>query len=250
MQRPGRLAGVKRWWILGGIGIVAVALLAAWLLLFRDTATPVSASDLGFTGTAGDAPGEPGIYVYDTAGFEEVDALGGARHDYPAATYLVIEEGPCGPVVRWQALDERWDEWEHCGPDLAVSSSRGYHEWFQIPDLATSICSSQVFPRSGETAWTSECVDETTTSIDHVTVVGMETLVIGGQEVMTLHLRILGTTEGSTIGETTTDVWRLPGTTLVVRKVVDDASANASRIGDIHYVEQVTLELRSLVPTG
>ncbi|HEX9978407.1 MAG TPA: hypothetical protein VGB41_07265 [Acidimicrobiia bacterium] len=240
----------RRWIVLGVVGGLVVALVAAWFLFFRDTATPVTAADLDFTGTAGDAPGEPGIYVYDTTGFEEIDALGGAHHDYPAETYLVIEEGPCGPVVRWLALDERWERSEHCGPDLAVTTSTGYHEWFGIPDTGVSTCTSPIFPPAGETTWTMECSDGESTSTAHATVVGTETLDIGGQQVETLHIRIEETTSGSTIGNTTTNVWRLPGTPLVVRKQVDDATANASRIGDVHYVEQVTLQLRSLLPTG
>ena len=241
---------MRRWWILGSLGVVVAAGAIAWLVFLRDTTTPVTAADLGFTGTVGDAPGEPGIYVYETTGFEEVDALGGARHDYPSDTYLVISEGSCGPVVRWHAIAERWDESEHCGPDLGVTSFTGYHEWFHIPDRATSTCSGAIFPPAGQTTWTNVCPSNGSTSTDVATVVGMETLDVGGESVATLHIRIVGTTTGSTVGNTITDVWRLPGTPLVVRKQVDDASANASRIGDIHYVEQVTLQLRSLVPTG
>ena len=249
-SRSGRLEAVKRWWILGALVLAIVAAVVVWLAFFRNTTTPVSAADLGFTGTAGDSPGDPGVYVYATTGFEEVDALGGARHDYPDKTYLVITDGPCGPVVRWQAIAERWDEAEHCGPDLSVTTSRGYHEWFGIPDLGTSSCTGRILPPPGETTWTSVCQDGDMTSTDVATLIGMETLDIGGTPVATMHIRVVGTTTGSTVGSTTTDEWRLPGTPLVVRRVVDDASSNASRIGDIHYVEQVTLQLESVIPTG
>jgi hypothetical protein len=162
----------------------------------------------------------------------------------------VVSDGPCGPIVRWQAIAERWEESEHCGPDLAVTTSTSFHQWFGVPDTGVTVCTSPIFPPAGEAEWTTVCPDTDTTSTDRAAVVGVETLVIGGESVDTIHIRIMGTTEGSTVGTTTTDLWRLPGTVLVVREQVDDSSSNATRIGEVHYVEQVTLQLRSLIPTG
>ena len=241
---------MKRWWVLGVLGLVIVVAAVVGFVFLRNTTTPLTAADLGFTGTVGDAPGDPGIYVYETMGFEEVDALGGGRHDYPERTYLVIDDGDCGPVVRWQAIAERWDEWQFCGPDLSITRATLYHEWFHIPDRQMASCTGSTFPPAGETTWTTVCSDGKWTSTDVATVVGMESLVIGATSVETIHIKISSTTTGSTVGSTAIDEWRLAGTPLVVRKVVNDASANASRIGDIHYVEQVTLQLESLLPTG
>lgn len=242
---------MKRWWILGGIILVAVAAAMLWFVFLEDTATPITAGDVRFEGTVGDQPGDPGIYLYETSGFEEVDALGGARHDYPAETYFVIEDGPCGPVTRWQALTERWEEWEHCGPDLAVTTDTSYHEWFSIPDTGVASCSEEaIFPPPGVTTWTSVCVREGGRILRTSTLVGTETLVIDGVEVETIHIRTTEVTEGRTVGASTIETWRLPGTPLVVRRQTEESSDTTSRIGDIHYVEQATMQVRSLYPTG
>ena len=122
--------------------LVGLAGFAAWRLAFRDTTTPVSAEEVvqeagerttstvpttappttatPTTGTTaapattatpvdgtgfdvGTAPGDPGLYVYATLGFEEIDALGGARHDYPSETFITIQPGRVrqpGPLDR------------------------------------------------------------------------------------------------------------------------------------------------------
>ncbi len=240
----------KRWWIIGGIAFVLLAVVVVVLIVFRNTTTPLGAADLGFTGVAGDSPGDPGIYVYDTSGYDEIDALGGARHDYPSLTYVVIEEGDCGPVVRWYAVAERWFQWEHCGPNFGVTTTTNYHEWFHIPDRGEVSCATPVFPPEGETSWTTVCDDGETVSMDHATFVGMETLTIGGEPVETVHIRIEGTSTGTSVATTTTDEWRLPGTALVVRRQFDDDSVNDTRIGTVHFTEHVVAQLRSLLPTG
>jgi len=240
----------KRWWIIGWIVVGLLVVAAVLFLVFRNTTTVLSAADLGFTGTVGDAPGEPGIYLYDTTGYDEIDALGGARHDYPDLTYGVITESECGPVVRWYAVAERWLEWQHCGPDFGITATTNFHEWFHVPDTGRTTCAEPVFPPDGQTTWTTVCDDGETITTDVATFVGMETLVIDGRPVETVHVRIDSTATGVSVATTTTDEWRLPGTALVVRKQYDDDSVNDTRIGTVHFVEHVVIQLRSLVPTG
>lgn len=45
---------------------------------------------------------EPGVYLYESSGFDSVDALTGARHDYPAQTTVTITTEGCGVRVRWE----------------------------------------------------------------------------------------------------------------------------------------------------
>ena len=113
-----------RLWIIGGVlAVVLVGTLVVWQVTLRDTATPLLGSDVvaeiggspsapstqrppgdtsrpsatpqagtgsvgGDAFVVGSAPGDPGLYTYATTGFEEIDALGGARHGYPAETLL------------------------------------------------------------------------------------------------------------------------------------------------------------------
>ena len=75
-------------------------------------------------------------------GFEEIDALGGARHDYPTETFLTVQPGGCGTISRWTALAERWDSQELCaGSDgMVVASYDSFHQWFGRADLQQFSC--------------------------------------------------------------------------------------------------------------
>ena len=232
-----------------GAGAVGAVLIAAAFLL-RTTTTPLDADTIAasFDGTAGTAPGEPGIYTYATEGYESIDALSGARHDYPATTYAVIEDGPCGPVVRWSAIEERWFEWSHCGPDLAITSTRSYHRWFGVPDEEIEECPVPL-PIATSAGGVSCHANGTVETYD-VERMGRESLVIGGVEVEAVHLRRTSSLSGESTGSTVADVWRLPGTPLIIRLELSTMTSTSSAAGDVAYEERVDLLLESLLPAS
>jgi hypothetical protein len=235
--------------VLGGLTIGLVV--AAGWLIFRDTTTPVGADVVRsqFDGEVGSYPGEPGVYRYRTTGFEQVDALSGGRHEYPAETFMTITLSECGPVVRWDALAERWIDWEHCGSNLAVTVSSTYHEWFGIPDLEEEIC---VEPRpiagaAGDLT-TTICSTPGTVETYETTIVGQEVLEVGGVPIETTHLRRTSSLTGGSTGTAVVEVWRVSGTALMVRMEVSRSSVTPSAIGDVTYVEEFTLNLIGLTP--
>lgn len=230
------------------VAIVLAGLLAAGLGLLawslRNTTTPVTVTTAG---VAGD-PGDPGVYAYATDGFEEVDALAGARHDYPEITYLTISTGPCGPLVRWDALAERWVEWEHCGPGGAITRTTSYHQWFGIPDLEVEECTPPA-PLVPGTEITTVCVAGDRTETYTRTPLGRETIQVAGNEVEVDRVRIVSTVTGSTTGSTTTDIWVYPGTVLVVQITVEAITTTPSAVGDVHHTERYTAVLTALTPS-
>ena len=102
-------------WPVRRVLIVVLAVLAAvgaaatiWKLLPRDTTTPAPA-----------AADRPGVFVYDTTGFESVDAFGGARHEYPARTTISQRTTADGcTAFRWRPFRDRFWEWVTCGERL------------------------------------------------------------------------------------------------------------------------------------
>jgi len=244
---------IKGKWLLvmGVVVIGAIAAVGWWVL--RDTTTPVAIDVVQgeFGGAAGSSAGDPGIYRYRTSGFEEIDALSGARHEYPDETFMTISVGECGPVVRWDALEERWIDWDHCGPDLAVSASATYHEWFGIPDLENETCAD---PRpiagiAGEIT-TTVCEAEGILETYETTIMGQETLDVAGVPIETTHLRRTSSLSGGSTGDAEVDVWRANGTALVVRMEVVRRSATPSAVGDVTYSEEFVLDLIGLAPGG
>ena len=77
----------------------------------------------------------PGVYQYATTGFDSVDALTGARHDYPNITTITVVPYGCGVRLRWDIAVERWDSWDWCldGDALRQTGWVGYHEFFGTP---------------------------------------------------------------------------------------------------------------------
>lgn len=243
--------------ILGGL--LAAVLIAGGVILFafRDVATTLDEQDIGITVvTGGGRPGDHGLYRYATTGYETTDALAGARHDYPPETYLTIQPGGCGTLVRWQPLGQRYDEWDYC-PDGRLAGRYAYFEWFRFPNTDHWDCPEPV-PVQGEPgdSWTVECYRSETSNaaaaVETVTyeVLGYETLTVGGEEVETLHVRSAAVGTGGSVAEGVVDTWYLPGTHLPVRRVVVHDSVTDSRIGSVQYHEQAEIQLLSLLPVG
>ena len=90
---------------------------------------------------------EPGIYRYKTTGSEQIDALGGTSHDYPAETTLTVVAGDCGVHVRWDAFARTT---RRVGVVLVVRRHRlgplgvQYHEFYNQPDEEAVSCDRRV----------------------------------------------------------------------------------------------------------
>lgn len=280
--------------IVGVVLVLGAASWIVWRLAFRDTTTPVSASEVveqvtdgvpentkasspvattvpvattddpssttsssmatGFV--VGEDPGDPGLYVYETTGFEEIDALGGARHDYPQETFFTIQPGGCGIITRWTALEERWSENELCPSDdgFRLAGFESYHEWFGRSDLQDFSCdpdTALVSPAAPEVrTWTYECSTDERTERWIVEVLGVETLQVGGESVDAVHVRVTSALEGASEGASATDTWYLPGTGLIIKRIAERSSVNQSLIGDVHYRESFEITLTSVEPRG
>jgi hypothetical protein len=193
--------------------LLAAAALALWLLLPRDESTPVEARAAG-----------PGELVYETSGFEEVDALGGARHEYPSSTNVSVRRTGAGcTVFRWRPLEHRVYEWELCGRELERFTE--VHRFFGNDDRRTYQCEPD---SSFEAGW--RCSARGTT--ETATVVSSE----AG------HVRLRTVLSGQTTGSGLREMWlRADGVPL--RVVVENESATPSLLGAVHYRERYELRL-------
>jgi len=245
----------KVWWVFGGLGVAALVAGGVLLFAFRDFATPLGEEEVGLTVvTGGGAPGDYGLYTYATTGYETTDALAGGRHDYPARTYVTIQPGGCDELVRWQALEQRWEEWDLC-PDGTMSRFTSFHEWFRVANTDVWECPAPS-PVQGDpgAAWTAECTraggEETGAAAKTLAyeVVGVETMTVGDEAVETLHVRIRGVERGATRGSSLSDLWFLSGTNLPVRWVEQRDTVSDSRIGEVGYSEHYEATLTSLFP--
>ena len=186
-----------------GIGV------AVWKLLPRDETSPAPAS-------AG-----PGLFVYDTSGFESVDAFGGARHTYPAHTTISVRAtaGGCR-VYRWRPFTQRYWEWETCGDRLVRFGE--LHRFFGRDDKRDWRCDETSTLTGG---W--RCTAQGTTETG--------TLVSPGR----VATRMTGDTTGSGLREL-----RLRPDGVPRLMLVENESTTPSFLGDVHYRERYELRLR------
>lgn len=241
----------------GGFLFLLVAAGGVLLFAYRDVATTIDREDVGVTViTGGGRPGDFGLYLYETVGFETTDALAGSRHDYPVQTYLTIQPGGCGTLVRWQALEQRWEEWDIC-PDGTMVGWRSFNEWFRLANTDVWNCPQPV-PLQGEPGetWHYRCARPETNQaaaaeeLGDLEAVGYETLTVAGEQVETLHVHTIVTGAGGSVATGTVDTWYLPGTVLPVRRVVVHDSTTNTMIGSVEYHEEAELQLISLLPQG
>ncbi|MGH2758319.1 MAG: hypothetical protein ACRDKJ_02025 [Actinomycetota bacterium] len=194
-----------------------------------------------------------GVYVYATTGGDEVDVLGGSRHQYPAETTVTVRQAGCGLVERWDALEERWDERESCraadGDTLKRTTS--FHEFFGRADKRTMTCNGYTFAAAfgPGSKWSSRCASDNTTVDLDLEAIGWEELEVGGSTVRTLHVRVTGRISGEQVGSLVRDVWGSADSGIVVReKSTLTSYSNQPVFGRTRYHESYENRLKSLEP--
>ena len=213
------------------------------------TATPASATEVP-------APPFPadGVYVYDTTGFEEVDALGGARHDYPAQTSIVHRREGCGATETWQPFQDRRDVRQLCAEPgrHRLDHFDATRSFFGQTDTRRLECDD------GATAFAAgakpgdvfefRCVQEGADAANRLEVLGVETVVVGGQAVEAIHSRATSTVSGGASGSSSIESWVHPETGLTLKRISVLDGSESGPGGTVSYHEEYTLVLRSLEP--
>jgi hypothetical protein len=196
----------------------------------------------------------PGVYRYTTTGQEQVDALNGTTHAYPPETTITVITEGCGVSLRWDALQERWDEWHLCatldGVELGTDGIQ-YHEFFGQPDNEAVACDTTVLMVAA-TPGSQAPVQQRCTLADDPwlpvwTMLERTTRTVDGQPVDVQHVQMQIEDDDEYWEHTTID-WYLAPDGLPVEVVATKSSLSPSPIGAIQYDEQYQLELESMTP--
>lgn len=197
---------------------------------------------------------EPGVYVYETTGFETTDALFGARHDYPALTTITVLLAGCDLRMRWDALEGRSSTWDFCDTADGRELQRltDVHEFFDQTDFRVYECEPSALATPAEietgTTWTTRCSTESTTERATWTIVGTETVTVDGADVEAVRIQEETEQSGKTNGQGLREWWLDVESGLVLRQVVRNDSSTSSAIGAVAYQEEYELALVSLEP--
>jgi hypothetical protein len=196
----------------------------------------------------------PGVYRYATTGQEHVDALDGTTHNYPPETTITVTTEGCGVSLRWDALQERWDEWHLCAtPDGIVLGTDGiqYHEFFGQPDNEAVACDTTVMMVAASPVAEAPVEQQCTLADDPWlpvwTTLERTPRTVDGQQVDVQHVRMEMKDDDEYWEHTTID-WYLAPDGLPVEVVATKSSLSPSPIGAIQYDEQYQLELESMTP--
>jgi hypothetical protein len=218
----------------------------------QEQAAP-SAGTAGDVGVGRGPTPAPGVYVYNTVGFERVSALGGAQHDYPQQTTMTVTETTCGVDVQWTPLEQRFEHWSMCltGTANEMAQFTTHHEFFGKTEERTFDCHDTYIRPPSDAPGTEVkggCKNGADTAVTDAVVVGPETLVVQGVPVDTIKVHLDHQLSGSSNGYQRGDVWVRASDGLLVRFVsVIDADAN-SVIGPTHFHEEINLDLAELAP--
>ena len=257
----------RRRWIIAGLVVVTVVIggaigLRMWLTAPARTIGVSETVDRfrqsgGSTNSTGSSTPRPqapadGVYVYDTAGQESVDALGGDTHTYPSDTARTVTAEGCGYRITWAPLSGRSESSLLCLRDggVAIAESTTAHEFLRQSDEEHFACDAGAWwlPPAGTTTWTTICrtADRVSTRSAHV--LATETLVIGGQSRDAIHVRYDDVLSAGSTGTTTSDLWLDRETGLVLKQHNEADTRNDSVIGVVVFRERLDLTLRSVTP--
>jgi hypothetical protein len=213
-----------------------------------------SASTAGATGASTSGSPADGVYVYATQGYEETNALGGARHDYPAQSTVTVQRSGCGWTERWQPLQERWDTWSFCNIAAGQNGKHfaTYHEFFQKSQQQDYDCPANAIwrptnPQPGSKGHAA-CTGSSGTTDVTATMVGFEDVPVAGKAVRALHVRFDLVLSGSNRGTGAQDRWLEAKTGLLLKMTEDLSSQSTTPFGDVHYEEHLKLSLTSDQP--
>lgn len=194
-----------------------------------------------------------GVWTYETAGGETL-SLGGARHDYPEQTFLVVEHaGGCGWTADHRIVEEHRVKATYCTQDADLLAVR-YQSWITFYGSTVESdysCDRGVRGRAADiagTIHTGQCTDGETTTTDRLESLGTETIAIGGVTVEALRYRMTSELRGEVEGESRQEIWLHPDTALPLR-IERFTRSEADEFGArVTYTEDATFQLASLTP--
>lgn len=198
--------------------------------------------------------GAEGVYPHKTEGFEQTDAVGGSRHDYPAESSVVVRHTDCGLTTRWQPLKERWDESSFCsvGSALEIRTFSMYHEFFQKGQQDDYRCppGSIVFDRREPVgaSWMWHCDSETASVDTQTRVVGVEPITVDGRRIDAVRMRYESRLTGATEGAQLQERWIDSESGMVLRLRSEVNARTASPFGRVSYEEKYLIEIKTLKP--
>jgi hypothetical protein len=255
-----------RWLTIGLVAFVMVSTAGgtAWAVFFRTVASPISVRDalrLYRNGQKAQPAGQgsvhtplaPGVYTYATTGGESLSLLGVDR-SFPARTTMVVNTAAdsCSSV-NWVPIVQHTEETLVCpsiGKGLDMPTLSTFEQISGTTTTAVINCpaTSYLVPPIAAVGvrWSAVCREVAPAQNMSIAglVVGGGPVVVDGQAVPTVHVRLTQVFDGVDVGTSTVDFWISTTRGLVVR----ESELVAVTQGGVRYHEDMDTVLTSLTP--
>lgn len=262
-----------RWWMplaaLGALIVVGVGVVVVLFITREDPeARSVDEAVGDFRSSGGDADAtegpEPGVYQLEGEGREAISFPPTEQEDGSTMPMTVTTgEDGCWNV-RIDYNEAHWQDWDLCPEENAVMETGG-HTWQRwdfgaatVENLSTFVCDppvpfvvfdaepGDVFDRS--CTGTNDQVAGTTTTAGTLTVIGIESIEVDGEDIEAIHVRSHNDVTGAQTGVEDLDLWYSTEDGLPLRGERSTTIDSDSPIGKITYTESGTWQLTSMVP--
>lgn len=190
---------------------------------------------------------EPGVYRYATDGWEELDVPRGHRR-FPEETTQTVVRTDCGYRVRWDPLEERWDENVMCLRDgtAVLAELRTYRSFFGRSVQQQFTCRAARPPQGA--VWAARCESDDTTVTTVARPLGKRTMAVDGEQVAVRGLQVDSQLEGANSGERSAVLWHARHSGVLVHTEVSAELEVQGPFGMVDYREQYSLHLASQQP--
>lgn len=264
-ERGGRTTKAPRRRYIVSLVVAGAAVLAVLAWIHRPQDDPARATvddavrsfraqDDGGRGGEASAGRALGVYRYATRGSETAESpILDTTHDYNGISTIVLSEGRCGEVERWEVLSGRWTEGETCkGPDGdRFTAGTEFHEFFGYGQKDSFRCrgismSGPPVEKVGA-RFSSSCESDDSSVINESRVVGFETVTVAFEPFPAIHTESRSRLEGESTGTARREDWRRRSDGLLLKRSVS-SEADTSLGGGTHYTERYTIELLDSQP--
>ena len=249
---------------------VVFAMVAAWFVFGGERAAEssedaarqrLSGSNVP-TGTDRSTPA-PGLYRYEGRGTEESSLPPMTEQQGPKMPATVVVQPDGCWVLQIDLNTQHWQNWTYCRDQGSLTEkqstvfTRRKIGTLDIENTSSFPCEPAVVLLAAADGPGTErrrsCTGRGTYVPDEtringlMTIVGEETVMVGGQAVPTQHVRHELTLSGAQTGTETTDLW-FATDGMLVRRQYKIAVDTESPIGPVHYDEDSEITLQAMAP--
>ena len=192
----------------------------------------------------------PGVYVLATNGSERL-SVGGLSHTYPKRTTLTITPSGSCATVRWDALAERWMQWQLCSSahGWSLLSYTDLHKFLYREDRHDYRCPADavVYPVGAQPS-AFVCPTSNGKMAMTITDQGTESVTVAGVPQPATHLHVVLTATGASSNNGVADIWVRSSDALPLRATVTNHGHQFVLGSDIRYDEHASYLLTSTTP--